>query len=885
MKETLWKWVLLSCFFFITKQGNSQKLQGIVKDSIGVDVPYAGVNLLSQELIVAYTVCNEKGLYSISIPQGFDKDKLWLEANSIGYKSKRIKVNSSNNIHNFSLLPDILILKSVVIKAQRPIVTRRNDTLDYKVSDFSSLQDRVIGDVLKKMPGINIDESGKISYNGKAISKFYIGGDDLLDDKYNIATNSIPLGVVDKVQVMQNHQPVKLLQGKVVSDDVALNVTIKKDATLKLIGRSTLGAGFPKKYDGEVNAMSFKDKYKAIEYIKANNTGTDLANDLKSQNLSNHIRTTDNLQPDNLLSTGGNGSPDLPSSHYLFNQSGLVTLNNLLHIKDIQVKANISYLSDVQKQYHNGSTKIQLPNSKISYTEIQQNRWRPNLLNIQLSLNLNTPKDFINGIFRSSINKYFTYSTMLSNASSINQSFNVKTYDFSNELSYLKKSNSGQIFEFYNYISYFSKPEILTVDQISSDNNEQIPYQNLIQKADIPTWSTKNYFSFKLPVGRITQQYKIGFNLQSQQLQSTFNTTEFSQSIKFAIDSSVNNLRWERKKIFAEGGLDIPGKKLRLSLRLPLFFQQTKYSENTYNLERYLNQIYINPEVLFKYKVGHENDISFNYNILHDVGEIEDVYRGFIFTSYRSLNSNYMDFNRRRMYTIGVTFNYNKSLNLFFFSINTSYNNIKENNITSNSTTPNFQQSMVLPFPNTRGNWRITTSISKYAFALHTTFNSEASYNVNLTNYVQNNVFLPYSTQSFNLSVGAETKLNSAVELNYKVSYMKTTSSSSVALGSTFVQFHQKAFINYSPFRNLSFVLSAKSYLIKQTNMNDLNYIFSDFSVRHKLVKRKLEIELNALNLLNLRTYTKSYLLANTFISSEYRLPGRMIIGKISFNF
>jgi hypothetical protein len=94
-----------------------------------------------------------------------------------------------------------------------------------------------------------------------------------LDDKYNIATNTIPNGVVDQVQVMENHQPIKMLKDKVVSEDVALNLTMKKDAKLQLVGQETIGAGLPGNYYGELNAMMFKDKYKAINYIKGNNTG------------------------------------------------------------------------------------------------------------------------------------------------------------------------------------------------------------------------------------------------------------------------------------------------------------------------------------------------------------------------------------------------------------------------------------------------------------------------------------------------------------------------------------------------------------------------------------------------------------------------------------
>ncbi len=80
-------------------------------------------------------------------------------------------------------------------------------------------------------------------------------GDNLLDDKYNIATSSIPQGVVDQVQVIQNDQHIKMLQNKVVSDDVALNITIKKGAKLQLVGQESVGAGLPGNYDEDLYAI------------------------------------------------------------------------------------------------------------------------------------------------------------------------------------------------------------------------------------------------------------------------------------------------------------------------------------------------------------------------------------------------------------------------------------------------------------------------------------------------------------------------------------------------------------------------------------------------------------------------------------------------------
>jgi hypothetical protein len=319
----------------------AQTLKGTVTDSLGKAISFASINLKSSgNLIIAYASSDDKGNYTLQIPAEIDKTGLTLEVSCVGFTKQAKPVTSVVTAYNFKLAKSVNQLQAVTIKDNRPRLRVHGDTTDYKVSDFSSPQDRVIGDVIKKLPGIDVAKDGKISYNGKSISGVYIGGDNLLDDKYNIATNTIPNGVVDKVQVMENHQPVKMLRDKVVSEDVALNLTMKKDAKLQLIGQETIGAGLPDKYYADLNAMMFKDKYKAINYFKANNTSNDVAGDLISHNLSSYLSRLDNDKPGTVLSLGTAGDPDLPRNRYLFNQSGILNLNNLVNLKkDVQLKA------------------------------------------------------------------------------------------------------------------------------------------------------------------------------------------------------------------------------------------------------------------------------------------------------------------------------------------------------------------------------------------------------------------------------------------------------------------------------------------------------------------------------------------------------------------
>ena len=141
------------------------------------------------------------------------------------------------------LYPQSIVINEVVIKA--PKIRGQGDTVTYFVNQFSSDRDKTIGDVLRKMPGINVDTKGKITYNGKEINKFYIEGQDLLEGKYGIATNGIPQQEVGTVEVYEDHQPIKALEGLFFSDQAAINIKLKEGAKAHWITTLDLESGLP----------------------------------------------------------------------------------------------------------------------------------------------------------------------------------------------------------------------------------------------------------------------------------------------------------------------------------------------------------------------------------------------------------------------------------------------------------------------------------------------------------------------------------------------------------------------------------------------------------------------------------------------------------------
>jgi hypothetical protein len=868
-----------------------QAIKGIVKDSLGSAVPYASVNLKNSgsNLIIAYAMTDNKGAYLLHAPAGIAANNLIIDVSCIGFKNQSKAVAGFDAPVDFVLAHSVTLLQAVTIKSGRPVLRTSGDTLSYTVSDFSNPQDRVIGDVIKKLPGVTVAADGTISYNGKTISNLYIGGDNLLDDKYNIATNTIPQGVVDQVQVIQNHQPVKMLQNKVMSDDVALNLSIKKDAKLQLVGQENIGAGLPRNYDVGLNAMMFKDKYKAINYLKGNNTGNDVQNDLISHNLSSYLEKINNDKPATVLSLGTANTPDLPENRYLFDQSGIISLNNLVNFKKgEQLKINFSYLHDTQKQDYMEQTQIFLPNdSTVRYNETEKNKFRPDIMHTQLTLNINKDKYYLNDALITDFSHKAEYSALNAAGVPVNQVFKDNTLDFSNEFDIMQPLKSNNIIELYSYIDHISEPENRVIEPGFSPalfNNDK-PYAQLVQTVSMPTWFTNNYFSFKIPSDYFTQSYRAGFVVQSQKMQSDLDVIQSSNTSNPESDSSANRLSWLREKVFTEAAYDLPGKILKANLVLPLSLQQIGYSDNLYALNKSLTRLYFDPQLRVKYQVSVENYFSLLYNFKNVIGNIQDVYHGYILKDYRTLNANNADLTEQKEQTASLGFNYRKALTLFFFSINVSYDHADANTITSSIISNSLQQRIVLPYHNITDSWTANGYISKYSFVLRTTFSGGILWQSNRSNQIQNNTFLPYNTVTTNFNSGAETKVSDQLSVSYKANLAQTSSNSlSGAAAHHFNELVQQAGLNYNPTDVVLFKLSGEYYITYQSQTKELKYFFADASAKFKVRKFKTDVELSAVNLFNVKNYNALSLSANTFTARSFTLPGRIVMLKLLFN-
>ena len=875
---------------WLSLAASAQNITGTVRDSAGKAVPYASINLRNTDSnrIIGYAVTNAGGAYILHIPVNTPLNGLVIEATSIGYKTLSRPVADPHLAYDFTLSVSANQLHSVEIKSSRPVLRTHGDTLGYKVADFAGAQDRVIGDVLKKLPGITVATDGTISYNNKPISNLYINGDNLLDDKYDIATTTIPQGVVEQVQVIQNDQPVKVLRDKVMSDDVALNLSIKKGAKMQMVGQESVGAGLPGNYDVDLNAMLFKDNYKAINYLKSNNTGYDLQQELIAHNLNNFEQLIDHFMPAALLSLGTVNNPALSRDRYLFNRSGLLNLNNLVKLRNnTQLRINAWYLHDNQRQDFSQQTTIFLPGDTVRYSETQHNRYQPDILHTQFTLNVNRDKYYLNDALLLDDNRLVYHSALNTGDAAVNQLLHDNSLSFSNEFNLIRSLKSHDVIQTYSYISHSAEPENRTIGPNYEPEifNDTTKYAQLIQTVNVPTWYTTNYVSLKIPSNGITQSFKTGFSVQSQTLMSELNAAQVSSKQTPESDSSTNHVNWTRTKLYAEAAYDLPGTILEANLTLPLSLQQINYSDNKYTLDKQLTHLYFDPRFRVKYQVGTENYLSLSYSYRNQTGTIEDIYRGYILKNYLTLYANSADLTEKQDQQASAGFSYRKSLIMLFASLNISYDHLAASKIASEILTNNLQQQVMLPYPNATGSWTVSSTVSKYVFPLKTTLSAGLQWQSTRSVQLQNAQLLPFNTITETASFGVDTKAGDHVVIDYKATLIQTASHSVVdAAANHLDELQQQASVEYNPLTNLQFKLSGEHYFTRQQGNPDLKYFFADASMRFWLGKWKPHFELSAVNFLNVKTYGAFYLSANTFTASSYALPGRIVMLKLMFN-
>ena len=387
-----------------------------------------------------------------------------IRVQSMGYRSIVVDVTESP-IH-IKMKPEATQLKDVIIKA--PDIIQKSDTLVYSMSKWAQKQDRNMADVLRRLPGVEVAEDGGIKYNGEPINKFYIDGSDFVNDRYGVATNNISPDDVASVEIMENHQPVKVLEGLEFSQQAGLNIKLKEAARARWIGILNGGIGAePLLYDASLFAMRIARKWQNMETLRLNDTGWNPNS--QSQRHTDYTLLNsgynDNPWPD-YIAIGITSAP-LDELRTRDNLSFLAQSSNSRHVADgLDVKLNATYQAD-RLDFTNSCTTRYFDKNTPSFLEQNTMRSHKHQLNGEWSLQLNRRNNYLKDNL--SVDALWNRATSaVSGTQTLQQQSDLPSFDITNDLQLVRRIDS-HLLTISSHNRYAHRPHSLTADNILQD--------------------------------------------------------------------------------------------------------------------------------------------------------------------------------------------------------------------------------------------------------------------------------------------------------------------------------------------------------------------------------------------------------------------------------
>ena len=276
-KLLIWTVLLLTATLSTYAQNKIVTVSGrVIEAGTKEPVELAAVQLLSlpDSAQVAGMTTSTQGYFSLSKQK---PGKYLLKVSFIGYVTKIIPVQLTANVPakkmgNIELATDAVMLQEAVVVAEAPQVTVVEDTLMYNSSAYRTPEGAMLEELVKKLPGAEIDDDGNVKINGKDLKKIMVDGKEFFGGDVKTGLKNLPVDMVDKLKTYDKKSDLARVTG--IDDgeeETVLDLTVKKGMNQGWFGNADLGVGTKDRYTGRMMLNRFVDKTQFSIIGSANN--------------------------------------------------------------------------------------------------------------------------------------------------------------------------------------------------------------------------------------------------------------------------------------------------------------------------------------------------------------------------------------------------------------------------------------------------------------------------------------------------------------------------------------------------------------------------------------------------------------------------------------
>lgn len=826
-----------------------------IKDSTTLE-PLVGVTcrvFSSSGKFCSYGISDKNGLVKLQ-PHLND----WLEFSFLGYDKQRINIssNQSPRIHIVFMKPSTVALREVQIKA--PPISARNDTLVYRVSAFTKAGDRHLEDVLKRLPGVKVSANGTVSIQGKAINKFYIEGMDLMGNNYNQVTQNMPIDAITSVEVLENHQPVKMLQGKQLSDKAALNIKIDKSHKSRPFGELEGGLGLsPTRWDNRAFVTHIANKSQLLLSGKMNNTGNDL-----SEETTEHIDVTDleAFEPiTSPLLTTDLVQEQLPQNRYLYNKSYAGGVNFLRKLSDNSTLRFNTQLYEDHSSRNNSIEYIFGGLHPLSLREDASMKKKDFTIVPILKYELNSANTFVSDELRVSVSKKSAITAILSNESSINET--VKTHP-----SYIQNYFSSSfpvgntILQAKSLIRYFDRTESL----------------NDISDSTI-IYNCSNRYAFKSFVakGTLSTKFLLFRNYLDLGVKAYYHNNSY--------DYNGNTHHQDLNVIFSPSYYVKYGKRSGLTIALPIGWMYARLLPVNESIKN-RGFFSFSPEFSINHVFSDELSLGFSASIGNSNDTKPFYSPDFLRIGYRTVYLYDSNLYKNTDYLLSLRLKYRNLASMFFSNLSVSYSNGKRESYFHYDYTDSLNIIRQIQGENNYKTFIINGMADKTFVDAGLSLKTEITYN-------QNSYLLSQSSELMNNKSHVLSAMVSSTFHKYK--WLKLILDATGTLfweknsyhdSETLSSVNANASIYLFPFKGFEIKLKCQSLTNEISESHYKSLTLFDASMHYK-INKTWEIGLTGTNLLNRKLYSVTQNSGLNSYNTLLPLRGREVLAKLLLRF
>ncbi len=251
------------------------ELKGNVLDENKKPIEAATVflSVLKDSTLIDYTVTNLKGGFSLKVKK--QARPVFLKVSMMGYTDyvKQLsELNADLDLGEIKINTVTTDLEELVIVTDIPPIRIKKDTVEFNATSFKVRPDANVEELLKQLPGVEIDADKKITVNGKEVNQILVNGKPFFDEDGKIALQNLPAEIINKIQVSDTKTKKEEFTKKASSsNNVSINLTIDEDKNKGFFGKFMGGYGTDKRYEGSAIANYFKGKQKISVLASSNN--------------------------------------------------------------------------------------------------------------------------------------------------------------------------------------------------------------------------------------------------------------------------------------------------------------------------------------------------------------------------------------------------------------------------------------------------------------------------------------------------------------------------------------------------------------------------------------------------------------------------------------